>query len=153
MSSLRSSLEPAQGFHRTFTTTITTSSESSCSLHLYHKLPPIVFVDPYELAHYQDAYTFRQWGTSNLELPVSAVSPEGSAVLLNVTLPSGNSNATVQLPVHFRYPRPAPPGTDGYCEEEIPWPIAFMACPCSSECPSGVAVPIFLAGSNSRIAW
>jgi len=131
--SLTSFLHPTTGFHSTSTTTIlipNPSTFSNCSLHLHFRLPPDIFVDRYELENYRDAFAFKHWGTENLELPVTAVSYEGSAVLLDVAWPSGkagNMNATVAVPLHARYGEVSQ--TDVFREIIVEWPLAFFACP------------------------
>ena len=40
------------------------------SVHVLDTLPPLVFVDKYELANHHESYSFQFWGTSNLEYPV-----------------------------------------------------------------------------------
>jgi phosphatidylinositol glycan class X len=133
MSWLEAILEPKHGFHRSYKTTIALSGKAlaqECSLHLFYGLPPHIFVDPYELAHHANSYTFERWGTSNLELPMTAVSSEGSAVLLNVTRPKkvaefDSLNIAVQVPMHLRYGEPY---VGGYHREHVPWPKGFLAC-------------------------
>ena len=40
-------------------------------MHLVDTLPPLVFIDKYELANHHESYSFQFWGgTSNLEYPV-----------------------------------------------------------------------------------
>jgi phosphatidylinositol glycan class X len=139
--SLESTLTPANGFHSSYTTTIALAKDTlrpDCSLNLLHDLPAHVFVDPYELAHYQDAYTFRLLGTTNLELPVTAVAPSGSILLLNITLPSrtapGDLTVAVQVPIHLRYGEPVEGGASGYYTEQVLLPLGFVACPTSRWC-------------------
>lgn len=127
-------LEPTQGFHASFITHINVTRAAyspSCSLHLYFKLSPAIFVDPYELSHHQKSYSFRHTGTSNLELPVVAVDAGGSALLLNVN--EFVDNVVVKVPVHMRYGEPQRAAT--YDTVEIPWPVGFVACPGSCENP------------------
>jgi len=138
MSWLHSSLDPKHGYHRSQTTTLALTRKelrSDCSLHLLHNLPPDIFVDPYELAHYEKAYTFEYWGTTNLELPVAAVSPHGTAVLLNITIPKtvqyDSLSLAVQVPMHLRYGRLLSQSPPAYHQKEIPWPVGFLACPIS----------------------
>ncbi|RDB25542.1 Protein pbn1 [Hypsizygus marmoreus] len=116
MAKLLSSVSPKDGFHPTSTTKICLDdmellSKSNCSLHLYYALPPLIFVDPYELAHHEDFYTFRHWGISNLELPISALPRISSSVLLDVKIPKNTAEFEVQLPLHLRYGDPAKAST------------------------------------------
>lgn len=125
--SCHTTLSPTQGFHTTSTTTIeTTSPKPECSLHLHYQLPPQIFVDPYELVHRSASYAYIHDGTANLELPVSAVDPAGSAVLLDVA--ANASNVTIELPLHLRYPRL---DESGISTLSVPLPIVFWACPSS----------------------
>jgi len=129
-----SSLTSSRGFHTSYKTRITVAQPSllDCSLHLLYTLPPHVFVDPYELVHYQHSYTFSHWGTSNLELPAAVVDREGSVVLLNLTLLTTEMddalNIDIEVPLHARYGEPA---LLGYYTVGIPHPVVFSACPLS----------------------
>lgn len=128
---LSSQLAPRQGFHTTFTTVLSTPRTSEhCSLHLFFVLPPVVFVDPYELSNRKEDYSFDFWGTSNLELPVAAVPDVYSALLLNLTLPQyaveqSAMNLTIDLPLHLRYQHlySVPTAVD------VQWPVGFWSCP------------------------
>ena len=138
MASLVSSLHPKDGFHTTYTTQISITQLSAlqnCSLHLYYTLPPLIFIDPYELVHHQHSYDFKHWGTSNLELPVTAVNLEGSALLLDVSFPDDASVDVVEVrvPLHMRYGEPAQSTRSGHQTAEIPWPVGFLACPSACE--------------------
>ncbi|KAJ7207325.1 hypothetical protein B0H12DRAFT_1158892, partial [Mycena haematopus] len=79
-----SSLLHSQSFHPIFKTNISAPGHENCTLNLHYELPPMVFVDPYELSNRADAYSFKYAGPSNLELPVFALSDgdENYAVLL-----------------------------------------------------------------------
>jgi GPI mannosyltransferase 1 subunit X len=137
---LSSSLSLNDGFHRTSTTHISSSTPSKhCSFHLSFTLPPLIFIDPYELAHHARSYTFRHWGTANLELPVHAVSPTNSVLLLNLTVPQkttnqlNNWNIEINVPLHLRYGDSSGGNAgndyDYYYNTEMDWPIGFVACP------------------------
>lgn len=133
MALLSTSLTSRNGFHTTFSSEITVHNPADiedCSLHILHILPPRIFVDPYELANYNNFYTFKIWGTSNLELPVTVVGSEGSAVLLDVvlskTLESGQRTLVVDVPLHVRYG-----SLDQPVALEVPGPTCFWACPLS----------------------
>lgn len=133
MAALVSSVFPKDGFHPISTTTISSPTfELGCSLHLHFSLPPLIFVDPYELAHHEQFYTFKHWGTSNLELPVTAVDEGGSSVLLNVDIPEGAKEVEVKLPLHLRYGNPAEASSSGHHSVEMAWPNGFLACPFDS---------------------
>ena len=142
---ITTNIYPSQGFHPVSSNVVHFSAGSSslvqCSLHLYFKLPPLLFVDPHELAQRNNSYTFNYWGSRDLEKPVHAL-PEterGSDVLLNVRLPpniDGGSvswNMTVDLPMHLRYGVPAPISSTSksgksYDHVQVDTPIAFLLC-------------------------
>jgi PIG-X / PBN1 len=144
---LISSITPQDGFHPISTTYIiftllSSSYFSNCTCYLYFTLPPLIFIDPYELAHHAQFYTFKHWGTANLELPVHAVSQNDSGLLLNLTvLPKhvlwtwDNSDPEaketdvgleIKVPLHLRY---GDSGSAGYHTTEMDWPTGFIACP------------------------
>jgi phosphatidylinositol glycan class X len=146
MSYITTNVYPSQGFHPISSNIVYFSAGPSslvqCSFHLYFKLPPLLFVDPHELAQRNNTYTFNHWGSRDLEKPVHAL-PEterGSDVLLNVRLPpsidddrksfetgSMSWNVTVDLPMHLRYGVPAPSGKS-YVHIQVDSPIAFLLC-------------------------
>jgi len=144
MTRLFSSTAPADGFHLTSTTHIAFSNSdlfSNCSLHLYFSLPPLIFVDPYELAHHARSYAFNHWGTANLELPIHAVPQNNSRLLLTVSPehdlwnsddPNPEVNEVefgleIKVPLHLRYGDPR--SNSGYHTAEMDWPTGFLACP------------------------
>ena len=152
MSYITTNVYPSQGFHPISSNIVHFSTGSSslaqCSFHIYFKLPPLLFVDPHELAQRNNTYTFNHWGSRDLEKPVHAL-PEterGSDVLLNVRLPpsiddDGKSfetgsvswNLTVDLPMHLRYGVPAPVSSISktgkpYDHVQVDTPIAFLLC-------------------------
>ncbi|KAF9462314.1 PIG-X [Collybia nuda] len=130
MASLISSVSPKDGFHPISTTAIYLPKFNPlCTLHLHFSLQPLIFVDPYELAHHEEFYTFKHWGTSNLELPVTAVDEGGSAVLLNVDVPEGAREVEVRVPLHLRYGDPAQTSSSGHHSVEMAWPTGFLVCP------------------------
>ncbi|KAJ6624187.1 PIG-X, partial [Mycena sp. CBHHK59/15] len=97
----------------------------NCTLHLYYALPPIIFVDSYELGNRADSYSFQYAGTSNLELPVAAFAEStSSSLLLNVASPP-RAQVDLEVPLHVRYG--APPNFPSQ-HTEIQWPDAFLAC-------------------------
>ena len=152
---LFSSITPEDGFHRTSATHIIITNHSvlpssvtpNCTLHLYFSLPPLIFIDPYELSNYAQFYTFKHWGTANLELPVQAVSQNNSWLLLNVNVPqervlwarddphleAGHDEIDVALeikvPLHLRYGNPSYASNSGYDTTEMDWPTGFLSCP------------------------
>ena len=136
---ITTNIYPSQGFHPVSSNVVHfsagSSSLSKCSFHLYFKLPPLIFVDPHELAQRNKTYTFSYWGSRDLEKPVHAL-PEAerdSDVLLNVRLPpsiedgSFSWNMTVDLPMHLRYGVPAPVSST-YDHVQVDAPIAFLLC-------------------------
>lgn len=159
-SHITTNVSPYQGFHPISTNVVRFSASSSslaqCSLYLYFKLPPLLFVDPHELALRNSTYTFRHWGSRDLEKPVHAL-PEAerdSDILLNIRLPpnrkppeaqpvSGNTlpaqswNVTVELPMHLRYGVPAPASSTSsekpYDHVRVDSPTAFLLCKTSGE--------------------
>lgn len=142
---LISSITPQDGFHPTTRIIFSDpdllafSFSSNCTLYLYLILPPLIFIDPYELSHYAQFYTFKHWGTANLELPVHAVPQNNSVLLLNVTVPTKlvRDNAyqegerlEVKVPLHLRYGNPGLASNSGYYHTaEMDWPTGFIACP------------------------
>ncbi|KAK0469436.1 PIG-X, partial [Desarmillaria tabescens] len=137
MASLSSTIHPLYGFHPIVTTSFHgITVEPSCSLYLLLTLPPLVFVDPYELANYKDSYTFRHAGPSNLELPVSAIGPSNSHVLMNVSRQAITKGA-VQIPLHLRYGE-VTVSMDEFQAVDISKPEGYVicgACIVSKPCP------------------
>jgi hypothetical protein len=153
---LVSSIAPSNGFHPTSSTNIifnnrTQVFSSNCTLHLYFTLPPLIFVDPYELAHHAQSYTFKHWGTANLELPVHAVPQNDSMLLINLKTPldddlrphpeAGESDVgiEVKVPLHLRYGDPRSASDSGHHTADMDWPTGFLAC---SKIPQGVCESI-----------
>ncbi|KAF9562881.1 hypothetical protein CPC08DRAFT_357066 [Agrocybe pediades] len=154
MAYLLSNLLPRKGSHPVSTTTIHLPSPStpyeSCSLHVYYALPPLLFVDTHELAQRSASYTFRHWGTKDIEKPVHALPDEISELLINVpagttttmvnNAEEGGKDVHVEVPMHLRYGAPkSSSGTlddDGetrsYEQLRVDWPKGFMLCPYSS---------------------
>ena len=146
MSYITTNISTSQGFHPVSTNIIhfTGSSPAQCSLHLYFRLPPLLFVDPHELAQRNSIYTFNHWGSRDLEKPVHALpdAERDSDILLNVRLPRSAEapmwNMTVELPMHLRYGVPAPVSSISGSEKpyehvRVDTPIAFMLCKTSRE--------------------
>lgn len=151
MAHLSSSLSSHQGFHTTLSTSLhlpssewpkppLTSPASSCTLHMNFELPENVFVDPYELHHYSEYYSFRLYGASNLEAPVFAVGKDAPVLLVTPVLGKGNSTARededveFDVPLHLRYGVPSIGSSDsegvddGMITVSIPSPTTFWAC-------------------------
>ncbi|KAF9026098.1 hypothetical protein BDZ89DRAFT_1161378 [Hymenopellis radicata] len=128
MAFLSSSINPTYGFHPTLTVAFRFEDGLDCSLHLLLTLPPLVFVDPYELGNYKAQYTFQHAGPSNLELPVVAVGDEPSYVLFNVSR-SARASGFAQIPLHLRY---GEVGVEEFQSVNIPSPEAFLSCSASS---------------------
>ncbi|KAF8918856.1 PIG-X [Mucidula mucida] len=131
MAFLSSSINPTYGFHPTLTVAFRLEDDLDCSLHLILTLPPLVFVDPYELGNYKTQYTFQHTGPSNLELPVIAVGDEPSYVLFNVSR-SATTSGFAQIPLHLRY---GEVGVEEFQSVNIPSPEAFLSCSASSGAP------------------
>ena len=132
---LTSSISPAYGYHHisltriSFTAPEPLGSSQNCTLHLHFTLPPLIFVDSYELAHYEESYTFRHWGTSNLELPVAALPQENASLLLTArTTLNSTREVEVKLPFHVRYGDVTRVSLIGYEPTEMEWPTGFLAC-------------------------
>ena len=143
---ITTNIYPSQGFHPVSSNVVHISAGSSsleqCSLHLYFKLPPLLFVDPHELTQRNSSYTVNYWGSRDLEKPLNALpkSERNSDVLLNVRLPppsiddgSVSWNLTVNLPMHLRYGVPAPISSTSnsgksYDHVQVDAPITFLLC-------------------------
>ena len=133
-----SSLSTYHGFHTTSITKITLDDQdmlTACSLRLLYTLPPRSFIDPYELQNYKDAYTFRHWGTSSLELPVTAVDPNDAILLLNISLPISTPfstlDVTVDVPLHIRFGQSS---EQSDIDVKIPAASGFWTCPLGKSC-------------------
>ncbi|KAK0236235.1 PIG-X [Armillaria nabsnona] len=138
MATLSSTIHPSYGFHPTVTTSFHgVSVEPSCSLFLLLTLPPLVFVDPYELANYKDSYTFRHAGPSNLELPVSAIGPTNSHVFMNVSR-SAITEGALQIPLHLRYGEVS---VDGFQAVDVSVPEGYVICEGRADSDAGSYIP------------
>jgi hypothetical protein len=133
--SISTTLHPNYGFHTSLATKITGISlpSSDCTLHVLYTFPPIVFVDPYELDLYEEAYTYRYSGVRNLELPIMAVDRDRQGLLIvDILVPEANKNELeleVKVPLHFRYGVPQNDDGTGMERVVIPEPYVFRACP------------------------
>ncbi|KAK0446116.1 PIG-X [Armillaria borealis] len=138
MASLSSTIHPSYGFHPTVTTSFRgISVEPSCSLFLLLTLPPLVLVDPYELANYKDSYTFRHAGPSNLELPVSAIGPSNSHVFVNVSR-RAVKEGSLQIPLHLRYGNVS---VDGFQAVDVSVPEGYVICEGRADSDAGSYIP------------
>lgn len=133
-SSVLTSSVSSQGFHFTLSTTVSNTHEQNadnCSLHILYELDPHVYADQYELAQ-RPGYSLLLWGTSDLEKPVSAVDPSGSVLLLTAhsysLLQNGDTNVTIDLPLHARYPNPSTAAETPYHHISLQRPVGFFAC-------------------------
>ncbi|KAI0036947.1 PIG-X [Vararia minispora EC-137] len=101
-------LDPPYGAHPKSITRIHLAAPcpADCTLHLQHILPPDLFVDPYELELYADAYTY---SLSNprveLEKPVFAVPNEPLTLRVNIRDACARETLEVEVPLHVRYGR------------------------------------------------
>lgn len=88
-------------------------------------------MDLYELHNYRHLYSFKHRGTSNLELPLAALSREGSALLLSVDLATMDHHAQLEIkvPLHVRYGDVASLNVSGHQIAEVPSPEGFFSCP------------------------
>ncbi|KAF9011919.1 hypothetical protein BDQ17DRAFT_1345116 [Cyathus striatus] len=134
---LSSGLYPTQGFHTTSTTKINVSSlpSSSCTLELLYALPPLIFVDRYELALRSSSYNFSinsASGNLDLEKPVHAVEQETVELKVSVGLWDAEKEEAVviDVPMHLRYPEAA--GADSkeqqYVSVRLDWPKGVVTC-------------------------
>nr|GAT59280.1 predicted protein [Mycena chlorophos] len=127
-----STLQQPHSFHPTFQTSISAyHATPDCSLHLLYALPPLIFVDPYELANRVDFYSFQHAGPSNLELPVFALDPERSNSSVLLTVKAGvetDALVDVQVPLLVRYGAVSNDSQSGFIQTEVPWPVVFHAC-------------------------
>ncbi|KAG8837065.1 hypothetical protein FRC18_010085 [Serendipita sp. 400] len=127
MQSLTTSITPLQGFHFTFQDNIPEQKKveqsAGCNVYVLHRFPKDVFVDPYELEQRVldgVAPTFKIWGETDLELPVSSVK-EGSSVLLGPL-----SAGVLEFPFHARYPIPL--SNDTHATIDIQQPTLISVC-------------------------
>ncbi|KAI0058082.1 hypothetical protein BV25DRAFT_1313242 [Artomyces pyxidatus] len=135
-------LTTTSGFHTTSLTqlSIFNAPASSCTLKQVYTLPPLLFVDPYELHHYEDSYSFEVSGTSNLEAPVFAMDKKDTILLLNILLSDLRPEHVlllVTLPLHMRYGYPTleTEMTEGFVNVTLSPPVTFWSCSHSSPVP------------------
>ena len=147
MAYITSTLQPTEGFHPVSISTLhfpqLNPSWSLCSIHLHYILPPLLFVDTHELAQRNASYSFRHWGSRDLERPAHALADEPSELLVNLNLQEAflrsNEEAgrtlMVEVPMHLRYAAPKPlttqarRGAEPYEQIRIDLPKAFFRCP------------------------
>ena len=106
-------------------------------------LSPLLFVDTHELAQRNASYTFRHWGSRDLERPAHALPDEPSELLVNLNLHEAflgrdgeaGSTLVVEVPMHLRYAAPKAhttrPGAELYEQIWMDLPQAFFRCPAS----------------------
>ncbi|KAF9481625.1 hypothetical protein BDN70DRAFT_786157, partial [Pholiota conissans] len=156
-----STLLPQQGAHPISSNEVylPRSLLESCSLHLYYTLPPILFVDTHELGQRSASYSFKYWGTKDLERPVHALSEDISELLINVgtdghVIDDEGSTVRVEVPMHLRYGRPVWKDGKPYESVTIDWPQAFLQCstiqPHSSFSPPSLPSHILSALPSSK---
>jgi hypothetical protein len=111
--------------------------DSRCSLNLVYKLPPLLFVDPYELAQRHTSYAFVKWGITELEKPMHAIAGSDTKILLTVNMPSHSEETEtvqfdVEVPLHARYLPPSSKGesipSGNYRHIPLERPQSFFAC-------------------------
>ncbi|KAK7039628.1 RBR-type E3 ubiquitin transferase [Favolaschia claudopus] len=126
-----SSLLHPHSYHPVFRTRISASGHENCTLNLYYELPPLIFVDPYELSNRADTYSYKYAGSSNLELPVFALGEDDSRnstlLVTGVETLSREGVLEVEVPLHTRYAHTSTTGTT-FQETKLSWPDAFLAC-------------------------
>ncbi|KAK0710923.1 PIG-X [Lasiosphaeris hirsuta] len=108
------------------------SASAYCSPHAYLTLPNTIFADKYQLS--DDLFLASKNLTAlrfisqpmDLEAPAYVMKPWGSAVLVELSPPSGGSWPwTAEIPLHLRYLSPA---HGGYTGVQVPYPAVFWAC-------------------------
>ncbi|KAJ7112800.1 PIG-X [Mycena crocata] len=125
-----SALLQANSSHPVLSTSIEiTADADTCGVYVHLVFPPLIFVDPFELANYRDSYTFEHLGSSNLELPLAALNGSGSSLLIAVAVPSGGGSVEVDVPLHFRYGTTSVGRSPGFQTAELEWPTVFLSCP------------------------
>ncbi|KAJ7113376.1 PIG-X [Mycena epipterygia] len=124
-----SALDRAHSFHPTLSVKIEVPLIYPCALHLYCVLPPLIFIDPYELANYHDSYTFHHAGISNLELPFAAINNTRSSLLLTIHVPRHGGAVSVEVPLHVRYGTTSANRSLKFQTTELHRPSLFLACP------------------------
>ncbi|KAF7325991.1 RBR-type E3 ubiquitin transferase [Mycena kentingensis (nom. inval.)] len=124
-----------QSFHPVLRTTVhhRPPAPADCALHLLYRLPPLLFVDPYELSNRAEEYTYAHAGPSNLELPVFALDTTGDAGAGNssvlLTVEDVEIEIEIELPLHVRYAAPSSSSTPlPVIRTELSWPDVFYAC-------------------------
>jgi len=156
MTYITSTLQPREGFHPVSISSLhfprLNSSWGLCSLYLHYTLPPLLFVDTHELAQRNASYTFRHWGSRDLEKPAHALLDEPSELLVNLNFQKGileregeaERMLVVEVPMHLRYGAPKAPITEGRQQEpyeqiRVDLPQAFFRCPASCKVLSDTA--------------
>ncbi|KIM41814.1 hypothetical protein M413DRAFT_138477 [Hebeloma cylindrosporum] len=153
MAYITSTLQPTKGFHPVSISTLhfphINPDWDQCSLYLHYLLPSLLFVDTHELAQRNASYTFRHWGSRDLERPAHALPDEPSELLVNVNLQEASLESDgengrkllVEVPMHLRYAAPRFHGTETGTKEKpyeqvrVDLPQAFFRCPTSLSHP------------------
>ncbi|KAK7013194.1 RBR-type E3 ubiquitin transferase [Favolaschia claudopus] len=105
-----SSLLHPYSYHPVFKTRISAPGHENCTLNLRYELPPILFVDPYQLSNRAETYSYKYAGPLNLEPP---------GVL------------EIEVPLHVRYGHTSATGTM-FQDAKLSWPDALFPCPLSA---------------------
>ncbi|KAF6746921.1 hypothetical protein DFP72DRAFT_1050514 [Ephemerocybe angulata] len=129
--STNSTLDPAYGSHPSIIPDIHISLHPRIAtphLFLHYELPPLLFVDPYEL-EMRDA-EYQLLGTRGRVNEGEEEEAIGVEVVIQRKLPTETTgSARVQLPVHVRYGEPVASSTSKpYIIQEFSGPTVVLAC-------------------------
>jgi len=140
--SFKSSFIDPTGLHPTMKLQISGNTppldDRECKLHSYLTLPKTMFADKYQLSSDNSLFLSSKnisalryiSEPTDLEAPVYAVDPWGSALLLELAPPSPDTKSrewTAEIPLHSRYLPPSN-SEDGMTRINIPSPVLFWAC-------------------------
>ncbi|KAH7907979.1 PIG-X [Hygrophoropsis aurantiaca] len=134
------SLHPIIGYHTTLSTHLEinqTSDFPEYTLYILYTIPPHVIVDPFELN--DNHASFKVFGKSHLELPLSAVNQTATYLLLSISPDLEDdlditSGLFFDIPLHVRYGLPSL-GSSDYTIT-IDTPKIFRACHHHAAAPS-----------------
>ncbi|KAJ3543562.1 hypothetical protein NMY22_g3098 [Coprinellus aureogranulatus] len=135
-------LDPNYGAHPSIVTTIQLPElqpDSACSLLLHYTLPPLLFVDKYELEMRSGEYQvvgLRGRGAKELEKPVHALQIEnggdsavGVELAVRKDLETQADTIQVRLPIHVRYGEPVASNSSApYTIQGLESPSVVLAC-------------------------
>lgn len=135
-----STLDPPYGAHPTIVTTALLpglSQNATCSLFVHYILPPLLFVDKYELEMRKEEYEvlgLRGIGAKELERPVHALPASkdldgsvGVELVLRTGVPV--NDIQVRLPIHVRYGEPvASDASTPYSIQNLEPPSLVLTC-------------------------